>query len=479
MSRRISRPWVAAVVVFLGAATWGLLEPEGPAAGSPSQAVAARGVGGDPDLLPKKKEKPKGPGPKMPGGRQIGGTVLQGFPAAKANPKQIATSETAWKIEWTITNPQNALPGKKRPPSSVLAIPSAQFMYKDRTGKPRWITVARNITVGEVFVPYDPFRPVFQDVQSFSFWILPAKKEYLGPACVLPGEILTSKVPAMSGRVLKEVHDDGVRWIGRGDRARRGEKMTLWALFNGANYRYIMEYGFRDDGVIHCRVGATAHNFHKYRQDQGDVHLHAGCWHWDMDLGDPQDPNNGGADKNVVRLVRRVPKERPGLFRVAVDPFPNGPQAAAGGGQACEGFANWKAEEFTILRVESTVRKNSNDRPTAYDVMPVRMGSVRNYPTAKRPGFGAYEYMNHDFWVTRTEAKQTSFRQLPGYAAGRRPIDLQPVTIWHNAPLWHVPRAEDFGPDGVNNGQGVAITSWAEVLMRPRNLFDSTPLYTP
>ena len=51
------------------------------------------------------------------------------------------------------------------------------------------------------------------------------------------------------------------------------------------------------------------------------------------------------------------------------------------------------------------------------------------------------------------------------------------MTVWHNAPSLHVPRGEDYGLDGVTSSRGAAITTWTGFLLRPVNLFDSTPLY--
>src|SRR5437667_4882086 len=80
--------------------------------------------------------------------------------------------------------------------------------------------------------------------------------------------------------------DDGLRWMNGFEKARRGEKMLLWSLFHGGNYRYIIEYGFSDDGVISCRLGATAHNFFDKQTDGRDVHLHVGCWCWNPELSE-------------------------------------------------------------------------------------------------------------------------------------------------------------------------------------------------
>jgi hypothetical protein len=328
-----------------------------------------------------------------------------------------------------------------------------------------------------MFVPYDPGSPRFQDVANHPFWLTRADESFLGPNCVAPGKVLRSTDPNHDQRVYKEVHDDGLRWVSdggytSGDRARRGEKMLLWAVFYGANYRYIMEYGFADDGSITCRVGATARNIFARRPDQGDTHLHVGCWRFDPDLGDPTGTLPGGPDKNVVRLVRRLPltpDTGDGKFKIAVEPF-----AAGADGQACEGGALWRPEEFTTLRIESTVRKNGNPEPraAAYDLMPFRNGSVRSFPPN-------YDWVNRDFWVTLSEPSHTTYSEVANYASGQRPIDQKAVTVWHNAPVLHTARSEDFGPDGRSNYEGVALTGWASFTLRPRNLFDSTPLYRP
>jgi hypothetical protein len=416
--------------------------------------------------------------------KKVVNLVRQGFPAGKADPMNLDKSDTAWEIEWDITNPDNGAKDKKNTkPSSVLAIRSAKFMFKDSAGKVRWFTVLKNLEVGEILVPYDKMSPVFLDVSEHSFRLIPAKKEYLGPACVAPGEILGSQDPRMDGKVMKEVHDDGLRWMNRKQQTRRGEKMLLWAIFDGGNYRYIIEYGFNDDGSIVCRLGATAHNYFDKQKDQRDVHLHVGCWRWDPQLSEAGDSSPitsegketdvkktiGGPKANEVLLVRRLPRDKVpnGMFKVDVAPF-----NANDEGKATEGFADWKAEQFTLLRVQSKERKNGSKDPqfTAYDLIPIRLGVVRNYPTK-------YHFANHDFWVTRQNKENTKYQDVPLYVTQSKPLDKSAVTIWHNAPAYHVPRGEDYGSNGASANQGAAITSWVGFMLRPVNLFDSTPLY--
>jgi hypothetical protein len=395
--------------------------------------------------------------------------VRQGFPAAKCDPSDLSKSDTAWEIEWDITNPDNGTDKKSSRPSSVLAIRSAKFMFKDHKGACRWLTVLKNLEVGEIFVPYNHLQPVFLDVADHSFRLINIKPEYLGPSCVIPGEILDSADPRMKGKVMKEVHDDGLRWMNGANNTRRGEKMLITALFNGGNYRYILEYGLTDDGAIHCRMGATAHNYFSKQKDGRDVHLHVGCWRWDPELREEGDNPIGGPKENEVKLVRRMPQARApdGKFRVDVAPF--NPDSE---GHAVEGFADWKPDEFTVLRVQSTVRKNGSKEPqfTGYDVITQRSGTARNYPSQ-------YAFINHDYWVTRRRANQPLFKNVPVYANRKQSIDGWPITVWHACATVHIPRGEDYGVDGVSASQGAAITSWTGFMLRPVNLFDSTPLY--
>ncbi len=400
--------------------------------------------------------------------------VRQGFPARTASARDATKSDTAWEIEWEITNPTNK-PNSASAPSSVLKIAVARFMYRDKNNKVRWITVLRNLELGELFVPYDPGNPRYNDVAGQKFWIVKADPKLLGPACVAPGEVLASTHPTMDRKVYKEIHDDGLRWLSDGgimgpDRGRRGEKMILWAVFNGGNYRYVIEYGFSDDGVITSRLGATARNHSARHADGNDVHLHVGCWMFDPELTDPKAPDAGGVPQNRYSLVRRLPRSpgvANGLFRIDVRPF-----GASAKGPALEGSALWLPEEFTVLRVESATRTNGNGQPTAYDLVPVRHGSVRNFPTA------GFDWVNKDFWVTHRVKGPARYIQVPSYVGKPpRPLEGKPITVWHNSALLHVPRAEDFGPDGRSNGMGVALTSWASFVLKPRNLFDRTPLF--
>ena len=85
------------------------------------------------------------------------------------------------------------------------------------------------------------------------------------------------------------------------------------------------------------------------------------------------------------------------------------------------------------------------------------------------------DFVNYDFWLTRTPQQYFPYHTLPKVAAGRQLVG-QPTTVWYSSPGIHVPRGEDFGPMNERR-TGVALTSWVEFTLRPRDLFDTTPLF--
>lgn len=405
--------------------------------------------------------------------------VRQGFPAATFDPSDITKSETGWEIEWELTHPQNR---PMAPPGSVLRIRSAKFMWKDRTGKPQWIVVARMLEVAEIYVPYDNGWTAFLDIHDMPFHITRAKREFLGPPCVAPGEILQASNPCWANTIHKEVHDDGIRWMSAetdernevADRVRRGEKMLLWCTYYGANYRYLMEYGFSDDGMVSCRIGPTGRNIFNRQDDQKDTHLHIGCWRMECDLSDPV--NNVATPSDMELLhVRRLLDEQTEQFVQVAKPFAKNSQ-----GQACEGSARWTPEEFTSLRMVSKIRKNAHGRAIAYDLIPQRVGALRQLQPEGGSDDANMDWINYDFWATRTESNQTDYIDVPKYAGQKRTLGGHPTTIWTCAPVLHAARGEDFSAaDGRDSYGGLAITFWTGFFLKPRDLFDSTPLYQP
>src|SRR5260370_41748208 len=76
---------------------------------------------------------------------------------------------------------------------------------------------------------------------------------------------------------------------------RRGESLVLWGVLSAGNYRYIIEYTFRDDGLIRFRCGSTGHNG---GGDEWQPPMHNAWWRIDFNLGGP--------DHNSVELIEHI-----------------------------------------------------------------------------------------------------------------------------------------------------------------------------
>src|SRR5262249_40213556 len=149
--------------------------------------------------------------------------------------------------------------------------------------------------------------------------------------------------------VVQEIRDTGIMWKYYKE-VRRSAEFTLWSTLGAGNYNYIMEFSFRGDGSIGCRLGSTGKN---YGDHETPGHMHHGCWRIDMDLDDP--------DHNTAFIVRRVEADKDGKSKDLIEPFNKG----------VEGGATWVAEEFTRVRVTSP-KKNGQDKEISYELLPLR-----------------------------------------------------------------------------------------------------------
>jgi Cu2+-containing amine oxidase len=72
------------------------------------------------------------------------------------------------------------------------------------------------------------------------------------------------------------------------------------------------------------------------------------------------------------------------------------------------------------------------------------------------------------------------YLSLPRFVAQKRKITDTNVVLWYLSPAYHLPRDEDgvfIGPNGRPQVRGVAMTTWCGFELRPRSLFDRSPLY--
>jgi primary-amine oxidase len=234
-------------------------------------------------------------------------------------------------------------------------------------GEPDWIKILNSLAMVEIYVPYNDGTFVL-DMHGRSHYGVPvlepnpfvkARLDVLPPYGIISGKI------EQNGYVIGEVVDDGLRFMdGRqGDKVRRGQMLWLWTTLKASNYRYVLKYGFSDDGTISVRAGGTSENLYDERESPRNkaVHLHVAAWRMEFDLG--------RADMNMINIVERHPDLSDGGATFTVRPFNNGR----------EGGEKWSPEAFTMLEIinEKTVNRHSPPRHVGYGLMPIRTGSAR------------------------------------------------------------------------------------------------------
>jgi Copper amine oxidase, enzyme domain len=347
--------------------------------------------------------------PSVPGGSAV---AYQQFP-----PKG------AMKTAWFVTFDHAVHRG--------LFITSAYF--KAGPDKP-WLKVLAEAGPGELFVPYQPGSPRFQDLANFDFQMVTATPADAGACGMITGN---------EDKVIREVVDKGPLWK---DDAKvyRGHKMTLWATLDAANYNYIFSYTFHDDGMIEFRAAGTAVNLPSMPTI---AHMHNIIWRINMDLN--------GQRANTLRVVRHLETTTSPAWTDVHEPF-NGNK---------EGSLEWQAKEFTTLHVTAPSLVNGRGSPSGYMIMPNYRGIARHQET----------WMQKDIWVTRYQPGELTFRNIEAYANGE-PINEADIVIWLVSPVLHLPRDEDGGiVDGF--WSGVALAMWTGFDMKPHNIFDTTPFY--
>jgi hypothetical protein len=363
--------------------------------------------------------------------------VVQHFPARGP----ASEAKTKWRIHWGIVRHGQG--------SEVLYISSAWFQ---RSPQEPEIQVLGDCRLAEIFVPYNDGTRI-HDISGYNFSLAPLSGGLLGPACVQPPRLFgrDGVESDTSGYVACEVHDDSLRYMRTDETGRRGEVITLWSALDGANYRYIMLYGFTDDGQIHFRLGATANNLMSFdanstpEQRDAGTHLHMGVWRLNPVLG-----NRNTLSASIVELDTQ-------LLRTV--------QTAV----ATEERFRWEADRFTRFRITSNSIFNAHQppNPIAYEINPLVRGTGRYLGLNE-------DFTLYDFWVTRRRSGEDRPVDLPDYEGGESLVGV-PIVLWHSAAVIHVPRDEDFGPVGYDRDEGVATTGWAGFDLKPKNFFRSTP----
>ncbi len=329
------------------------------------------------------------------------------------------TEETRWRVCW---QPQRQF---------GLVITGAWFKKKKGTTY-NWMRILWDARVGEMFVPYHGNQNRFYDIQGFNWpWV----------------KLQAADCPTASGGTLlgpgpdacKIVRQRGLAW--KYYNARRiGEELVLWGAIGAANYNYIVEWVFRDDGTVIGRVAATGPNFPGHPTVN---HMHTATWRLDIDL------NGWWNDSVFLSTHTEVP---PSL--IATDTAPLITQ---------ESGLVWQPTNFHSLLIGDSNVQNNRGTPSQLRLMPLRYGSQRHAET----------FTQSDFWVTRYNWREIYARFLPNFVSNNQPVNGKDIVVWYSGGLHHSVRDEDRTK---SNGW-MALAMWAQFQLRPHNLFDNTPLY--
>jgi len=350
--------------------------------------------------------------------------ITQNFPT-------VGPAQTTWLICWREVAGNNSLAN----PNGLVIGP----VYFRKSPNAPFIRTLWDLRVSDYFVPYHPGSPRFYDLSFYNFKLTGITAADCPPA--------VGGTP-ISAHVCKEVHDRGLMWKDFNG-VRRGEQIVLWGAIDAANYRYIQEYTFRDDGVIIGRVGATAQNLPGARLT---AHAHNAIWRIDIDLD--------GVINNAARLRHlENPLNPAGTANDTAIPI-----------SVAEGFT-WSPRTHDAVEITNPVLTNAQGHRSSYHLIPLVTGGGL---TQHFEGF-----TRNDFWVTPYNAGQFAAKNLPTYIAGSPPVTNRDIVVWYKGSLHHHPRDEDGVFDHSNNWIGTAHLMWTGFMLLPHDLFDCSPFYRP
>lgn len=325
--------------------------------------------------------------------------IEQSFPTA--GPEQ-----TRWKLCWQVLNGSN------------LVITGAWFRPNLSTP---WIKVIYDARVSQLFVPYHDGSPRYLDV-NYGFPPVPLTSQDC-PAAI--GVILGSMQ-----ELCKQVRDRGLAW--KHDAIlRRGEELVLWSVLAAANYNYIIEWTFRDDGIVMGRVGATG------ELAGNDAHMHGPIWRLDIDL-------NGACCDTVAEFKHHESA---------------GPTAADSHTDIrVESGSKWDPLSFTALHARDSSLKNSNGKPSEWHLLPTRDGTPIHQE----------DFTKNAMWVTRYKWSETAAESLPTYIFPAEPTANSDLVLWYYGGLHHLVRDED---------SSMTHLMWVGFMLKPHNVWSNTPLF--
>lgn len=373
-----------------------------------------------------------------------------------------------------------------------------------------WTPVLKSAGPTEIFVPYHdvvdgaaedlppcgPFR--VSDIR----WSDSCPNNY---SCMAPisqedvganGSVITVRNDSVP-RIGVECRDRGLAWVCKsyGDNnnstRQRGQSLVIWGIIDAGNYDNIIQYTFRDDGVIEFRYGVSGYNSpgHPFM-----AHMHTTLWRIDADIAGSNNNTAYQTSHEEPWVTATCPNPASGIARDAIYPikFIGGPMPVPN----AEGFVDYDPLRFTRILVENSASLNRFSHPRGYEFVPWIVGGIPRHFHEPTLPFSDYstEWTQHDFYVTRYHAYEDGYTYptnwqetylgspdsyLYPYLSGESVANTD-VVVWMTAAAHHDPSDEDRSySDTASTVTGVTLIHWSGFDMVPHNFFDVNPLGSP
>jgi primary-amine oxidase len=297
------------------------------------------------------------------------------------------------------------------------------------------LNVVADARVAQIFVPYATGDPRYYDT-SFGF-----------PNAVISSNLCLKGALFDGGTACLEHRDRDTDWMspsGVVPTGRRGEEAVLWSVLYAANYLYIEEWGFRDDGVFWGRVGATGQNLPGVETES---HTHDYVWRIVPHFA------RKGNSVNYVGIHEPVSQLTAPDVSLQIA-HPTG--------------VVWNPQRFDQVEVYAPGVTNGRGDTTAYRLIPMPVAGLAHH---------FEDFTQADLWATKGDPLETDAASLPIYAKEKASLVNADVALWYRGSFRHQPRDEDGYYDSGGNWIGTTHTIWTGFMFMPRNLFDRSPFF--
>ena len=330
------------------------------------------------------------------------------------------SATTSWNVCWTYVTGYGLVLGP--------------VSFK-RPGAFKPFTVVSQASVAQIFVPYALGEPRFYDT-SFGF-----------PNAVIASHLCLKGALFDGGTACLEHRDRDIDWMfpsGPIPTGRRGEEAVLWSVLYADNYLYVEEWGFRDDGILWGRVGATGRNLPGVETES---HTHDYMWRIV--------PNLAGRGNSVNYVGINEPIDQ--LAAPDVTLKITHPTAVV-----------WNPQRFDQLEAYAPGVTNGRGDTTSYRLIPMPVAGLAHH---EEP------FTQADLWATDGDPFETDATCLPRYVKDKVSLVNADIAFWYRGSFRHQPRDEDGYYDSSGTWIGTTHALWAGFIFMPRNLFDSSPFF--